>query len=229
MRLLVVEDELDLQEAIVEGLTIDGYSVDSASDGEEAHEKIAIEQYDLIILDLNLPKMSGFELLEKVRKTDTQVKFLILSARSSVLDKVTGLDYGANDYLIKPFDFSELEARIRNLLRWEFASKNTILTYNNLSLNLASRAVHFNQQPIKLTKKEFAILEYLLLNQGKVVSQEALIEHVWSESEDASFSNSVRVHIVTLRKKLAVYFPYEIIETKIGEGYIINDMEAKNV
>ena len=220
MRILVVEDELDLQEAIIEGLRLDGYAVDGASDGEEAYEKIMIETYDLIILDINLPKLNGLQLLEKIRQHNSQVKVLILSARGSISDKVIGLDYGANDYLIKPFDFLELEARIRNLLRWQFTSENSLIEYGPLVLNSNNKTLTIKDESIKLTKKEYGILEYLLNNQDKIISQEALIEHVWDELADP-FSTSVRVHIATLRKKLIEKLDFDLIETRVGEGYLI--------
>ncbi|WP_374965404.1 response regulator transcription factor [Lysinibacillus sp. RS5] len=220
MRILVVEDELDLQEAIAEGLRIEGYAVDTCSNGEDAYELAYVENYDLIILDLNLPKMDGLKVLEKLREENKELKILILSARSSVNDKVKGLDIGANDYLTKPFEFAELEARIRNLLRWKFVQENSLLICGNISINLSKRTAFVGEKELILTKKEFGLLEYFLLNQEKVVSQEELIEHVWDQNAD-SFSGVIRVHIATLRKKLKALLDYDPICTKIGEGYFI--------
>ncbi|MES5928093.1 response regulator [Bacillus cereus group sp. MG9] len=142
MRILVVEDELDLQEALAEGLRIEGYAVDTCSNGEDAYELAYVENYDLIILDLNLPKMDGLKVLEKLREENKELKVLILSARSSVNDKVKGLDIGANDYLTKPFEFEELEARIRNLLRRKFVQENNLLTCGNIYITASQNAPH---------------------------------------------------------------------------------------
>lgn len=227
MRILVVEDEIDLQEAIAEGLRIEGYAVDTCSNGEDAYELAYVENYDLVILDLNLPKMDGLKVLEKIREENNELKVLILSARSSVNDKVKGLDIGANDYLTKPFEFAELEARIRNLLRRKFVQENSLLSCGNINIDLSKRTAFVGEKELLLTKKEFALLEYFLLNQEKVVSQEELIEHVWDGNAD-SFSGAIRVHIATLRKKMKVLLDYDPIRTKIGEGYFItkNDGDA---
>lgn len=224
MRILVVEDEIDLQEAITEGLRIEGYAVDTCSNGDDAYELAYVGDYDLIILDINLPKMDGFEVLEKIRAHNNDVKVLILSARGSVLDKVKGLDIGANDYLTKPFAFAELEARIRNLIRRKFVQENNRLACGDISMDLSKRMAFVGKNELNLTKKELALLEYFLLHQEKVVSQEELIEHVWDASAD-SFSGAIRVHIATLRKKLKALLEHDPIRTKIGEGYYM----SKNV
>lgn len=224
MRILVVEDEIDLQEAITEGLRIEGYAVDTCSNGDDAYELAYVGDYDLILLDINLPKMDGFEVLEKIRAHNNDVKVLILSARGSVLDKVKGLDIGANDYLTKPFAFAELEARIRNLIRRKFVQENNRLACGDISMDLSKRMAFVGKNELNLTKKELALLEYFLLHQEKVVSQEELIEHVWDASAD-SFSGAIRVHIATLRKKLKALLEYDPIRTKIGEGYYM----SKNV
>ncbi|QWH42795.1 response regulator transcription factor [Bacillus mycoides] len=227
MRILVVEDELDLQEAIAEGLRIEGYAVDTCSNGKDAYELAYVENYDLIILDLNLPKMDGLKVLEKLREENKELKVLILSARSSVNDKVKGLDIGANDYLTKPFAFAELEARIRNLLRRKFVQENSLLSCGNINIDLSKRTAFVDEKELILTKKEFALLEYFLLNQERVVSQEELIEHIWDGNADG-FSGAIRVHIATLRKKMKALLDYDPIRTKIGEGYFItkNDGDA---
>ncbi|WP_342543590.1 response regulator transcription factor [Paenisporosarcina sp. FSL H8-0542] len=220
MRILVVEDELDLQEAIADGLRIDGYAVDTCDNGEDAYELLYEVNYDLVVLDLNLPQMDGLEVLEKIRDEKPELKVLILSARSSVNDKVKGLDIGGNDYLAKPFDFAELEARIRNLLRRKFAQENSMLSFDVIKVNLSKRIAVVNDNEIALTKKEFALFEYLLLHKDRVVSQEELIEHVWDQNADI-FSGAIRVHIATLRKKLKAVLNYDPIGTKIGEGYFL--------
>lgn len=224
MRILIVEDEVDLCDSIAEGLQIDGYAVDTCYDGEEASLLLGAESYDLVVLDLNLPGMDGIEILKEVRKQNQNIKVLILSARSSVSDKVLGLDEGANDYLAKPFDFEELEARIRSLLRRSFVQKNAVLSWNAISLDTVARTVFAHGTAITLTKKELALLEYFLLNASKVISQEELMEHVWNMEAD-SFSNAVRVHIASLRKKLRAALGYEPIATKIGEGYYLSEGE----
>lgn len=222
MRILIVEDELDLQEAIADGLRIDGYAVDTCDNGEAAYELLYDVDYDLVVLDLNLPKMDGLEVLEKIRDENPELKVLILSARSSVNDKVKGLDIGANDYLVKPFDFAELEARIRNLLRRKFVQESSMHFCGAIKVDLSKRIAVVYEDEISLTKKEFALLEYFLLNKDRVVSQEELIEHVWDQNAD-SFSSAIRVHVATLRKKLKAVLKYDPIGTKIGEGYFLSD------
>lgn len=224
MRILVVEDEMDLCDSISQGLQIDGYAVDTCYDGKEAYELIMTEIYDLVVLDLNLPGMDGIDVLAEVRKQNKEVKILILSARSSVPNKVLGLDTGANDYLAKPFDFEELEARIRSLLRRCFTQENTVLKWESISLDTVKRTVSINSEEISLTKKELSLLEYFLLNPNKVISQEEMMEHVWNMDAD-SFSNAVRVHIASLRKKLKTSLSYDPIGTKIGEGYFLRGGE----
>lgn len=226
MRILVVEDEPLLQEAIADGLRICGYAVDTCEDGESAYEQIFIENYDLVILDLNLPKLDGLSVLKKIRLENLEIKILILSARSTVNDKVSGLDFGANDYLTKPFDFSELTARIRNLFRRKFTQENNILSCGPILLNLSKRIVIINKVEIYLTKKEFGLLEYFMLNLDRVISQEELIEHVWDQHAD-NFSGAIRVHMTTLRKKLKTVLNYDPIETRIKEGYLLTSREEK--
>lgn len=228
MRILIVEDELDLQEAIAEGLRMDGYAVDTCDNGEDAYELLFVENYDLVVLDLNLPKMDGLEVLSKVRDEKPGLKVLILSARSSVGDKVRGLDMGANDYLAKPFDFAELEARIRSLLRREFTGASSVIACGQMRIDLSKRTAYANQNEIALTKKEFAMLEYFLLNKNRVISAEELMEHVWDANAD-SFSGAIRVHISSLRKKLKSILTYDPIETKIGAGYLLIETGGENV
>lgn len=224
MRILVVEDEIDLQEAIAEGLRIDGYAVDTCGDGNRAYELLYVENYDLVILDLNLPGMDGLEVLDKIRDEKQDLKILILSARGSVSDKVKGLDLGANDFLAKPFDFEELEARIRSLLRRKFIQEKNKISCCGITLDLSERTASVASQQMTLTKKEFSLLEYFALNPNRVISQEELIEHVWDAEAD-SFSGAVRVHIAGLRKKLKSELGFDPITTRIGEGYILQNEE----
>ena len=196
MRLLVVEDEHSLREDIARKLRLSGYEVDACADGEAALEALAAERYDL------------------------ETCVLILSARSEISDKVEGLDAGANDYLSKPFHLAELEARVRSLTRRKFIQQDVCLCCGRLSFNTRSRVATVDGQTLALTRKESGVLEYLLLHQGRPVSQEELIEHVWDGSVD-SFSNSIRVHISALRKKLRAALGYDPIRNRIGEGYEI--------
>lgn len=220
MRLLVVEDERALCESIAKGLRLDGYEVDMVFDGEEAMDIISTESYDLIILDLNLPGMDGLDILKNMRASDNETNVLILSARGGLNDKIEGLDSGANDYLCKPFHFEELEARVRSLTRRRTVQNNIVLECGEISLNTKTRTAFAKGEEIALTRKELAILEYLILHQGRPVSQEELIEHVWDGSVD-SFSNSIRVHISALRKKIRTALGYDPITNRVGQGYVI--------
>lgn len=221
MKLLLVEDETILSKSIAKGLRKRGYLVDCAYDGEEALDFYAVNEYDLIILDLNLPKRSGMEVLHQVRKNDDATRILILSARNTPEDKIEGLDAGCSDYLTKPFDFGELEARIRSLLRREFRHRDVSLCCGRLCVDTAARRAYVGQTPVCLTAKEYAILEYLLFHQGEVISAEALIEHVWQSDVDL-FSNSFKVHIHALKKKLdAAGGAGNYITTLRGQGYRI--------
>ena len=221
MKLLVVEDEKELLDSIAEGLRLCGYVVDTASDGEEAQEMCYVEHYDLIVLDINLPKIDGFTLLQNIRQEDKLVNVIMLTARTQIKDRVKGLDLGANDYLIKPFHFDELEARIRSLLRRKQVQEDTIISASGLMFDTKTKTVSANDEKIKLTVKETGILEYLLLNQGRYVTQEELLEHVW-ESDMNEFSNTVRVHVYGLRNKLKKALGKNIVRNEIGRGYIID-------
>ncbi|MEY8417551.1 response regulator transcription factor [Tissierella praeacuta] len=222
MKILIVEDEKELLETIADGLRLSGYAVDTAMDGVTAEEMCYVETYDLIILDINLPKMDGFSVLKKVHEYSKVVNIIMLTARSEVADRVKGLDLGANDYLIKPFHFEELEARIRSLLRRKAVQENTLLHCGELSFDTISRIAYVNGDEIKLTGKETGILEYLLLNWGRYVTQEELFQHVW-DSEADSFSNAVRVHMSALRKKLKESTGRNMITNVIGKGYLISE------
>lgn len=220
MRLLIVEDEKELCDTVAKSLYQSGYEVDTCYDGNEALDYIFSEDYDLIVLDLNLPGKDGMDILRELRETNEETKVLILSARSQIADKVEGLDAGANDYLEKPFHLQELEARIRSLTRRKFVQKDVCLHCGEIKFNTKKREASAKEQFVPLTRKENGILEYLLLNQGRPVSQEELIEHVWDASVD-SFSGSIRVHVSSLRKKLKAILGYDPIINKIGEGYTI--------
>ncbi len=216
MKLLVVEDEIFLQSALKKGFTKLGYAVDTASDGEEALERYYSSIYDAIILDINLPKIDGIAVLKEIRKENAEVRVLILSARSELEDKIIGLDTGANDYLAKPFHFKELEARVRALLRRDFSTQSTEIMADRLVLETALKKVYLDGIEINLTKKEYGILEYLLMHKGTLVSGEDLIEHVW-DSEADTFTSAFKVHINSLRKKL----PQNTIRNIRGQGYYV--------
>ena len=222
MHILVVEDERALCDTIVRSLRRLAYSVDFCYNGNKALELIDVERYDLILLDLNLPGTDGMTVLRTLRKTDHETRVLILSARSEVADKVEGLDAGANDYLAKPFHLAELEARIRSLTRRQFTQNDVVLSCGDLAFDTKARTASVAGQTLTLTRKETGILEYLLLNKGRPVSQEELIDHVWDNSVD-NFSNSIRVHISSLRKKLRAALGYDPIRNRIGEGYVMEE------
>lgn len=218
MRILVVEDEKLLCNGIAEDLELEKYTVDRCYDGADAYERLFVEPYDLVILDLNLPGMDGLELLRRIRSERPELRVLILSARAQLSDKVAGLDLGADDYLTKPFDLAELEARVRTLLRREFVQRAPLVQAGALDLDTVAREISVRGEPLSLTPREFAILEQLMLCQGRWLSQEALMEHVW-EADANPFSNAVRMHISSLRKKLRDKLGYDPIQTKVGQGY----------
>ena len=220
MRLLIIEDEKDICDTVAKSLYNAGYEVDTCYDGNDALDYLLTENYDLVVLDLNLPGKDGMEILKELRQTNEETKVLILSARSQIADKVAGLDAGANDYMEKPFHLQELEARIRSLTRRKFVQKDIRLHWGDIQFDTRKREAYAKDTFVSLTRKENGILEYLLLNQGRPVSQEELIEHVWDANVD-SFSGSIRVHMSSLRKKLKAVLGYDPIVNKIGEGYKI--------
>jgi len=216
MKILIVEDEPALRKALVKGFQKSGYTADAAGDGEAALEFYFDNQYHLVILDLNLPKLDGLCVLTEIRKENKEVPVLILSARNEVSDKINGLDMGANDYLSKPFHFDELEARARALLRRNFKTEPTVIACGNIKLDISLKKVFWDNGEIQFTKKEYSILEYIMLNKGRVISGEELIEAVW-ESDADSFTNAFKVHINAMRKKL----PDDFIKNTKGQGYYV--------
>ena len=224
MRILIVEDEKALCDAIARSLRHLDYNVDCCYNGQSAVDVLSFERFDLVVLDLNLPDADGMTVLKTLRATDAETKVLILSARGEVADKVAGLDAGANDYLTKPFHLEELAARMRSLTRRQFTQNDVVLTCGNLAFDTKARAARVGQETLALTRKETGILEYLMLNQGRPVSQEELLEHVW-DSNANSFSNSIRVHMSSLRKKLRAALGYDPIRNRIGEGYVMEDAQ----
>ena len=232
MRLLVVEDEPDLADAVAKGLRRDGYAVDVALDGAAAIDRLSINAYDLVCLDLNLPDMDGLDLCRQLRtdpmlrpdKDETAPRILMLTARSSLTDRIVGLDEGADDYLAKPFDFEELRARIRTLLRRDTGRRGAVLEIGDLLMDTARFDVQRAGKPVDLTAKEFALLRYFMSHPGEVLSQEHLLDHVWDENTDP-FTNTVRVTVGTLRRKLETAAPEltQPIETVVGAGYRLRD------
>ena len=229
MKVLVVEDDLSLQRALGTGLRKFGYAVDSASDGEEALALFESNEYDALVLDLNLPRLGGMDVLREVRKANQEVKVLILSARGEVEDKISGLDSGANDYMAKPFHFKELEARLRALLRRKFVQTDTLLAHGDVRIDTARRQVRVRGHDIDLTRKEYGILEYLMIHKERVVGAEELIEHIWDSGADL-FSNSFKVHINSLKKKLAVHLgDKEVVKNTRGFGYYLAEAADETV
>lgn len=222
MRILVVEDEKKINDIIVKILKQEKYGVDSCFDGEEALDYIFSVEYDAIILDIMLPKLDGFEVLKKARSKGIKSPVLFLTARERVEDRVKGLDYGADDYLIKPFAFEELLARVRVLLRKNLNAeqKGNIFKIANLTVNCNNHTVFRDNTPIKLSAKEFSILEYMMRNQGRVVSKEKIEEHVWDFGYEGG-SNIVEVYIKFLRKKIDTDFSPKLIHTIRRVGYIL--------
>lgn len=215
MRILVVEDEQPLADAIARGLRREGMAVDVAYDGESGQEKASITRYDVIVLDRDLPRMSGDELCQEVMASGELTRVIMLTASGRVEDRVQGLSLGADDYLAKPFAFPELTARVRALGRRSTPALPAALVAQSLSLDPARREVHRSGGEIELTRKEFGVLEVLLAAGGAVVSSEELLERVWDENADP-FTTTVRVTVMTLRKKLG---EPSVIETVVGSGY----------
>jgi len=216
MKLLIIEDNQSLQKVLVKGFKKFGYTVDVAVDGEEALDLFFDNIYALVMLDLNLPKLDGIEVLREIRLVNQETPVLILSARSEVEEKIIGLDLGANDYLAKPFHFTELEARVRALLRRNFKTMDAVIEIENVKIDTATKRVFVDEVEVILPKKEYAILEYLALHRGKSITSTELIDYIWeSDTEDAF--NSLRVHLSNLRKKL----PTEFIKNARGRGYYV--------
>ncbi len=215
MRVLVVEDEAPLAEAIARGLRREGMAVDVALDGDAGHEKTTVTRYDVVVLDRDLPGMSGDELCAQIVAADTTTRVLMLTASGTVADKVDGLSRGADDYLAKPFDFPELVARLRALGRRATPAAPPTLVAGDVALDPARRTVRRDDRPVELTRKEFGVLEVLMSARGGVVSSEELLERVWDENADP-FTTTVRVTVMTLRKKLG---EPGVIETVVGAGY----------
>jgi DNA-binding response OmpR family regulator len=228
VRVLVVEDEVDLAQAVATGLRREGYAVDVAHDGSEALEKLGYTEYDVVCLDLTLPKVDGTEVCRRIRGGETAstgARVLMLTARDAVSDRVKGLDEGADDYLVKPYAFAELTARVRTLLRRDAGRTGAVLHVGDLTLDTARLMASRGDRELDLTAKEFALLRYFMARAGEVLSTEDLLEHVWDEFADP-FTNTVRVTVGTLRRKLSIDGELPLIETRIGSGYRLLDHRA---
>jgi two-component system, OmpR family, response regulator len=216
MRLLVVEDEEDLRRGLEQALREEGYAVDASEEGADGLYKAETWDYDAIVLDVMLPGLDGWEILKRLRRKK-KTPVLLLTARDAVRDRVHGLDLGADDYLVKPFDLAELLARVRSLIRRAAAAPSPVLTFGPVSLNTAARTVAVDGAEIGLTAREYALIEYLASRRGKVVSRTELYDHLFAE-EDESYSNLLDVHVCNLRRKLGK----DLIQTRRGHGYVID-------
>ncbi len=226
MRILLAEDEQDLNRIITRKLTSDGYSVDSCLDGEEAIDILSYTDYDAVILDIMMPKADGFAVLKSLRDAGKTTPVLFLTARDAVTDRVRGLDSGANDYLVKPFSFEELSARLRAMTRTAFGTVSNILSIEDLTLDCASHAVKRGGKEIILSAREYALLEYFMLNQGIVLSREKIENHIWNFEYEGG-TNVVDVYISYLRKKIDDGHEIKLIRTVRGRGYVLRAGENK--
>ncbi|MGV7221804.1 MAG: heavy metal response regulator transcription factor [Nitrospinales bacterium] len=222
MRILVVEDEKKVSAFIKKGLEEETYAVDVAHDGEEGLYLASESQFDLIVLDLMLPKLNGLEVLTKLREKKVATPIILLTAKDSVEDKVTGLNKGADDYLTKPFAFSELLARVRSLLRRGSGDTKTLLQVADLTLDLVSHKVKREDMEMELTGKEYSLLEYFMRNEGKVLTRTMIAEHVWDYNFD-TFTNVIDVYINHLRKKIDKDYPKKLLHTLRGVGYVMRE------
>ena len=225
MRLLFAEDELDLTRILTKKFTEEGYSVDSGLDGEEALDYLTSADYDVAVLDVMMPKLSGFEVLASIRRRGITTAVLLLTARDSVKDRVHGLDAGADDYLVKPFSMDELLARIRALTRRSFDTGTSVVRVGDLTVDLASHAVHRAGAPITLSAKEYALLEYLILNRNVVLSRDKIENHIWNFDYEGG-TNVVDVYVSYLRKKVDDGHPAKLIHTVRGFGYVLREPDG---
>ena len=224
MRILVIEDEVKIAQTIKKGLELKGYAVDAVNDGETGYSYASDDDYDLVVLDRMLPGMDGIELCRRVRAEGVQTPILMLTARGTIGDKVEGLNSGADDYLVKPFSFEELNARVRALLRRPTAHTGTTITVGDLSLNTTSYEVKRDDTPIKLSHKEFALLEYFMHHPDRIITKDMIIAHVWDE-DTLVMPNTVEVYIGYLRNKIDRPFADRkpLLHTQRGFGYKLSN------
>lgn len=226
LRILVVEDEKDLNDILTKRLTKAGYNVDSCYTGREALDYIAVGEYDVILLDVMLPEVSGIEIIRKMRKEKNKTKVLLLTAKDSIEDRVIGLDSGADDYLVKPFAFEELLARIRVMIRRSHNEVTNVYQIANLTVDCEKHIVMRDNTEISLSSKEFQLLEYMIRNQGVVLSRAKIEQNLWNFDYEGG-SNVIDVYIRYLRKKIDQGFEPKLIHTKRGIGYVLRVEEAK--
>ena len=222
MKILLAEDEVDLNNVVTRYLKKNGYSVDSVLDGEEALDYLEYSEYDLVILDIMMPKVDGFEVIKKLRDKRNHTSVLMLTARDSADDKVKGLDLGADDYIVKPFDFNELLARIRAVVRRKYGNSSNKLVIGDLILDTSEKSVTRAGKQIELTGKEYEVLEYLMQSKNRILSREQIKEHVWDFDYEGD-SNIIDVLIKNIRKKIDIENGKQIIYTKRGLGYVIKE------
>ena len=222
MKILLAEDEVDLNNVVTRYLKKNGYSVDSVLDGEEALDYLEYSEYDLVILDIMMPKVDGFEVIKKLRDKGNHTSVLMLTARDSADDKVKGLDLGADDYIVKPFDFNELLARIRAVVRRKYGNSSNKLVIGDLILDTSEKSVTRAGKQIELTGKEYEVLEYLMQSKNRILSREQIKEHVWDFDYEGD-SNIIDVLIKNIRKKIDIEAGKQIIYTKRGLGYVIKE------
>jgi two-component system copper resistance phosphate regulon response regulator CusR len=220
VRILLVEDEPSAAKMLAKGLREQSYAVDVAEDGESALYQVSINDYDLIILDVMLPRRDGFEVCREIRDAGSSVPVLMLTARDVVEDRIAGLDSGADDYLTKPFDFGELLARTRALLRRGEVVRSEVLKVADLEIDTRAKRVKRAGRDIQLTAKEYGLLEYFARNAGRVLGRAEISEHVWDENFDA-FSNLIEVYVQRLRRKIDDGHPVKLFQTRRGEGYAL--------
>jgi two-component system, OmpR family, copper resistance phosphate regulon response regulator CusR len=225
VRLLIVEDDQKLAEFVARGLRAERYAVDIAGDGQEGRSYLSSFPYDLLILDLMLPKISGSELLRLTRQANPSMPVLVLTARDATEDKVKQFEAGADDYLTKPFDFAELLVRVRALLRRTPVERTDVLRIADLEINRLTQQVRRASQRIELTAKEYSLLEYLMTSPGRVFSRTMILEHVWDQSFEG-VTNIVDVYVRYLRRKIDDPFPVKLIHTVRGVGYCIRDTQS---
>ena len=222
MKILLAEDEVDLNNVVTRYLKKNGYSVDSVLDGEEALDYLEYSEYDLVILDIMMPKVDGFEVIKKLRNKGNHTSVLMLTARDSADDKVKGLDLGADDYIVKPFDFNELLARIRAVVRRKYGNSSNRLVIGDLILDTSEKSVTRAGKQIELTGKEYEVLEYLMQSKNRILSRDQIKEHVWDFDYEGD-SNIIDVLIKNIRKKIDIEDGKQIIYTKRGLGYVIKE------
>ena len=222
MKILLAEDEIDLNNIVTKYLKKNGYSVESVFNGEEALDYLEYDEYDLIILDIMMPKINGFEVIKKLRSKGNHTPILLLTARNSSEDKVKGLDLGADDYIVKPFDFNELTARIRTIVRRRYGNSSNELSIGDLVLDTSKKTVTRAGKTIELTGKEYSILEYLMQSKNRILSREQIKTHVWDYDYEGD-SNIIDVLIKNIRKKIHIEDGKQIIYTKRGIGYVVKD------